>query len=160
MARDTISDIQRRLIASREATLSLIKDLGETEAQRRPWPGAWSIKDHTAHLAAVEEMVIDFVQRMLVEEGPTADPYDVDAWNARQVARRANLTWAETLAELDSVREQLLALIIGLPAPALSRTGSHPVWGDPITLASVLRVPYRHERGHRDEIGALCNDVR
>jgi hypothetical protein len=152
MARDTISEIRQRLMEDRQATLSLLKDFSEEEAQRRMWPDAWSIKDHVAHLAASEEAVIAFARRMLTEERPVAEDYDVDAWNARQRARRAELTWGETLAELSATREQLLTLLDEIPRQALNRTGSHPVWGDPITLASVLRVPYRHERGHRDEI--------
>ncbi len=110
-----------------------------------------------AHLAAVEEAVIAFTRRMLTEQRPVADTYDVDVWNARQRARRAGLTWGEALAELSTIRKQLLAIIDEVPEQALTRTGSHPLWGDPITLASVLRVPYRHERGHRDEIRALSH---
>ncbi len=158
MARDTISDIRNRLIESRLATLALIDGLSEEAVQRRPWPDAWSIKDHVAHLAAVEEAIIAFARRMLIEERPIADDYDVDTWNARQRARRADLTWPQTLAELAATREQLLALLNEVSEQALSRTGSHPVWGDPITLASVLRVPYRHERGHRDEIKNLSGN--
>lgn len=152
MARDTISEIRQRLMEDRQATLSLLKDLSQEEAQRRLWPDAWSIKDHVAHLAAVEEAVVAFARRMLTEKRPVADAYDVDAWNARQRAQRAELTWKETLAELAATREQLLTLLDEIPKQTLKRTGSHAVWGDPITLASVLRVPYRHERDHRDEI--------
>jgi hypothetical protein len=155
MARGTISEIRQRLIEDRVATLSLIKDLRQDEAQRRLRPDAWSIKDHVAHLAAVEQAVIAFAQRMLSEERPIADTYDVDAWNARQRTQRASLNWEETLVELSTTREQLLAMLDEVSEQALNRTGSHPVWGDPITLGSVLRVPYRHERGHRDEIKAL-----
>jgi uncharacterized damage-inducible protein DinB len=155
MARDTISAIRQRLVDDRLATWSLIKDLNEEEAQRRPRPDAWSIKDHVAHLVAVEEAVIDFAQRLFQEERPAADTYDVDVWNAWQRARRASLTWQEILAELSATRAQLISLLDRIPQQALTRTGSHPIWGDPITLASVLRVPHRHERGHRDEIKVL-----
>jgi len=155
MARDGTTEIRDRLTESRLATLSLIQGLSQQAAERRPWPDAWSIKDHVTHLIAVEEAVIAFARRLLTEERPAADAYNVDAWNARQLAARADLTWAETLAELAASRARLLALLAEVPGAALSNTGSHPVWGDPITLTSVLRVPYRHERGHRDEIAAL-----
>ena len=158
MARDMISEIRRQLVKDRAATLSLIEGLDENKAGRRLRPDAWSIKDHVAHLAAVEEAVIAFAQRLLEEEQPVADTYDVDAWNARQRAKRADLTWEETLAELSAARERLLALLEEVPKEALSRIGSHPIWGEPITLGSVLRIPYRHERGHRDEIKALTNE--
>jgi hypothetical protein len=155
MTRNIIPEIRRRLVEDRHATLSLLEGLGAEEAGRRSRPDAWSIKDHIAHLSAVEEVVIAFARRLLAEERPVADVYDVDAWNARQRVERANLNWTEILAELSATRERLLAVLEEVPQEALSRIGSHPVWGDPITLGSVLRVPYRHERGHRDEIKAL-----
>jgi uncharacterized damage-inducible protein DinB len=157
MTRNIIPEIRRHLVEDRLATLSLIEALGASVAGRRPRPDAWSIKDHVAHLAAVEEAVIAFAQRVLEEERPVADTYDVDAWNARQQAERANQTWKDTLAELSSTRARLLAMLEEVPEQALSRTGFHPLWGEPTTLASVLRVPYRHERGHRDEIKALAH---
>ncbi len=157
MTRSIISEIRRRLFEDRRATLLLIEELGSDEAGRRPRPDAWSIKDHVAHLSAVEESVIVFARRILAEERPVADSYDVDAWNARQRAERSALTWEQTLAELSETRERLLALLEEVPQEALSRIGSHPIWGEPITLSSVLRVPYRHERGHRDEIKALTS---
>jgi uncharacterized damage-inducible protein DinB len=155
MTRDIISEIRQRLLEDRRATLSLLGRLGADEAQQRPRPDAWSIKDHIAHLSAVEDAVIAFARRVLEEERPVAGSYDVDAWNARQQAIRADLTWEETLAELSAVRERLLATLEEVPEEALSRIGSHPVWGEPITLGSVLRVPYRHEPSHRNEIKAL-----
>lgn len=157
MTRSIISEIRRRLFEDRRATLLLIEELGPDEAGRRPRPDAWSIKDHIAHLSVVEESVIVFARRILAEERPVADSYDVDAWNARQRAERSALTWEQTLAELSETRERLLALLEEVPQEALSCIGSHPIWGEPITLSSVLRVPYRHERGHRDEIKALTS---
>jgi uncharacterized damage-inducible protein DinB len=157
MTHGVISEIRRRLVQARLETLSLIEGLGEPEAQWQPRSDAWSIKDHVAHLAAVEEAVIGFAWRMLTEQRPVADSYDVDARNARQREQRADLTWQEALAQLADVRGHLLDLLDQVPEEALTRTGSHPVWGEPITLASLLRVPYRHERGHRDEIEVLRN---
>jgi hypothetical protein len=157
MTPNRILEIRRRLVEDRRATLSLIEGLDADEAGRRSRTDAWSIKDHVAHLSVIDEAVIGFARRILAEERPVADSYDVDAWNAHQRAERAELTWEKTLAELAATRERLLAVLENVPPEALSRIGSHPVWGDPITLASVLRVPYRHERGHRDEIKALTD---
>jgi uncharacterized damage-inducible protein DinB len=157
MTGNEILEIRRRLVEDRRATLSLIEVLDADEAGRRSRADAWSIKDHVAHLSVIDEAVISFVRRILAEERPVADSYDVDVWNAQQRAERAEQTWEKTLAELSASRERLLVVLEDVPPEALSRIGSHPVWGDPITLGSVLRVPYRHERGHRDEIKALTD---
>jgi hypothetical protein len=57
---------------------------------------------------------------------------------------------------LQESHHHLLGLLETIPETALNRIGSHPVWGDPVTLASILRIPYRHERAHRDEIAVLA----
>jgi hypothetical protein len=105
--------------------------------------------------------VLHFAHRLLNEDCPISPlcydkAFNQDAWNNRQVAERAGLSWAETIALLSQTRQELLALLNTIPETALNRVGSHPAWGTPVTLASVLRIPYRHERAHRDEIAALC----
>lgn len=160
MARSTIAEIRRNLQESRRATWQLISQIDEETAQFRPRPDAWSIKDHVAHLTAVEESVLHFSHRILNEDCPVSPlcyekAFNQDAWNNREVARRADDTWPETGRSLQETRQQLMELLDHISDESLSRVGSHPIWGTPVTLASVLRVPYRHERAHRDEILAL-----
>ena len=153
-------DIRQKLQASRRQTLQLIRPIAEEIACRRPRPAAWSIKDHVAHLVAVEESIIHFSHRLLEEECPISPlcydlAFNQDAWNNREVAERAGYTWTEAICALEATHADLLALLDHIPAEALGRIGAHPVWGEPVTLASILRIPYRHERTHRDEIAAL-----
>ncbi len=161
MARSPIADIRQKLYESRRNTWQLISKIDEQTAHYRPRPDAWSVKDHVAHLVAVEESVIHFAHRILNEDCPISPlcydlAFNQDAWNNREIAKRASYTWAKTIRALEETRQALLALLDDISAESLNRVGSHPVWGTPVTLASVLRVPYRHERAHRDEIAALC----
>jgi uncharacterized damage-inducible protein DinB len=160
MPQSTIVDIRQNLQQSRRDTLQLINTIDEQIVNYRIRPDGWSIKDHVLHLVAVEESVIHFAHRILNEECPISPLcYDIafnqDVWNNREVAKRADYTWAEAIFALNETRQELLALLDRISEEALNRIGSHPVWGTPVTLASVLRVPYRHERGHRDEMAAL-----
>lgn len=161
MSRSPLSEIRQKLQESRRQTRQLIDAVDADLASHRLRPDAWSIKDHVAHLVAVEESVIHFAHRILDEDCPISPlchdvAFNQEAWNNREVAERAGYTWTEACCALDATRQELLALLTKIPPEALDRLGSHPVWGTPVTLASVLRVPYRHERGHRDEIAALC----
>lgn len=162
MSHSTLIDIRSKLDQSRRDTLHLIRDLDAQAAGYHARPDAWSIKDHVAHLTAVEESVIHFAHRILREECPISPLcYDLafsqDAWNKRVVAERADYNWEEIRYALIEIRQELLRLLDQIPDEALNRIGSHPVWGTPVTLASVLRVPYRHERAHRDEIAVLSS---
>lgn len=161
MATALLSEIRQQLTQSRRDTLQLIYTLNEPVVTYQPRPDAWSIKDHVAHLIAVEESVIHFAHRILEEDCPISPlcydkAFNQDAWNKRAVAERADLSWVEILDLLIQTRHDLLTLLDQISEESLSRVGSHPIWGTPVTLASVLRVPYRHERAHRDEIAALA----
>lgn len=161
MARSPIAEIRQKLLESRRDILQFINGLDAETAAQRSRPDAWSVKDHVVHLVAVEESVIHFAHRILDEDCPISPlchdvAFNQDVWNNREVAERAGYTWMEALCALEATRQELLALLDHIPPETLDRVGSHPVWGTPVTLASVLRVPYRHERGHRDEIAALC----
>jgi len=156
-----IAEIRQQLQQSRHETLQLLNSIDRQAVGYRPRPEAWSIKDHMLHLVAVEESVLHFSHRILHEDCPISPlcydlAFNQDAWNHRELAKRADYTWTETMAALHNTRQELLALLSRISDEALNRVGSHPVWGTPVTLASVLRVPYRHERGHRDEIAVLC----
>jgi hypothetical protein len=155
-----IAEIRQQLLESRRNTLKLIGQMDDQVANYRVRPDAWSVKDHVAHLTAVEESVLHFAHRILNEDCPISPlcydkAFDQDAWNNRVVAEHAGDNWAKVRSDLDEVHQQLLALLQQIPEEALNRIGSHPVWGEPVTLASVLRVPYRHERAHGDEIAVL-----
>jgi hypothetical protein len=164
MTQSRITDISQKLQQSRYDTLQLINTVDEQTVSYRVRPDAWSIKDHIIHLVAVEDSVLHFAHRILQEDCPISPlcydiAFDQDAWNNREVAKRADYSWTETIRTLNGTRQELITLLDRIPEEDLNRTGSHPIWGTPVTLASVLRVPYRHERGHRDEIAALCQIV-
>jgi hypothetical protein len=161
MANSPLADIWQKLFDSRAETLQYLRPLDEESAAYRVRPDSWSVKDHVIHLSAVEDSVTHFAHRILLEDCPISPLcYDLafsqDAWNNRAVAEKANISWREIFANLHEVRQEFFALLERIPENALNRVGAHPIWGNPVTLASVLRVPYRHERAHRDEIVALC----
>ncbi|MDX1520780.1 MAG: DinB family protein [Anaerolineae bacterium] len=162
MAQSIILEIRQNLEQSRAETLSYLRSIDEPTALFRARPDAWSVKDHVIHMADVEESVIHFSHRILHENCPISPlcydlAFNQDAWNNRGVAEKATYTWQQTLQTLHHTREELYTLLGRIPEDALNRVGSHPVWGTPVTLASVLRVPYRHERAHRDEIAILAS---
>jgi uncharacterized damage-inducible protein DinB len=161
----TILDIRRNLRQSRQETLQLLRHIDEEIADYRPQPDAWSIKEHVIHLIALEEAIIHFARRILRENFPVSPlcreaGFDQKTWNEREVAARAAYAWPEAIQALQQTHQDLLEFIGEISEESLKRVGAHPVWGDPVTLASILRIPYRHERGHREEIAVLARIER
>jgi hypothetical protein len=161
MSQSLISEIQQKLSQSRSETWQYLRLVDDESENYRIRSDAWSIKDHVAHLTAVEDSVVHFAHRILHEDCPISPlcydkAFRQDAWNQQVVAEKAKASWSEISHQLLEVRQELSILLERIPEDALNRIGSHPVWGTPVTLGSVLRVPYRHERAHRDEIAVLC----
>ncbi|MCB0211202.1 MAG: DinB family protein [Anaerolineae bacterium] len=161
MDRSPLVEIRQKLRESRQNTLRLIEAIDEDTALFQPRPDAWCIKEHVVHIVAVEESIIHFAHRILNEECPISPlcyeiAFNQEAWNNREVAERAGYRWPEAVEALKKTHQELIELLAYIPEEALNRVGSHPIWGDPVTLASILRIPYRHERGHRDEIVVLA----
>ncbi len=114
--------------------------------------GAWQARDLLAHLVSAEMGH----QRLISEvaQGGPGSPagFDVDRYNAEQVAALQARAPAELLAEFLAVREATLALVASLSDEDLARRGRHPALGDDATLADFIRIITVHARMHLREL--------
>ncbi len=114
--------------------------------------GAWRARDLLAHLVSAERGH----QRLIAEvaQGGAGSPagFDVDRYNAEQVAALQARVPAELLAELLAVRKDTLALVASLSEADLARRGRHPALGDDATLADFIRIITVHARMHLREL--------
>jgi uncharacterized damage-inducible protein DinB len=153
-----IPELIDRLIEERTRLLAAVADLSEAEATR-PLPtseGGWSVKDVLAHVTISEAANLAFAKRMVAEDNPVQmlpdkGPFDLDRWNNSQVRRRQQLTWAQVQADLAAAHKETLAFVAGLEEAQLDRRGVQAVFGE-ITLGQLLKILYRHDRMHREEI--------
>jgi len=147
-----------KLNEERARLLAAVVDLSETEVTR-PLPtseGGWSVKDVLAHVAISEAANLTFARRIVAEDNPVQippdrGPFDLDRWNNSQVRRRQNLTWAQVQDDLAAARQDTLAFVAGLEEAQLDRRGIQAVFGE-MTLGQLLKILYRHDRMHREEI--------
>jgi len=114
--------------------------------------GAWRARDLLAHLVSAERGH----QRLIadVAQGGPGSPagFDVDRYNAEQVAALQARAPAELLVEFLAVREATLALVASLSDEDLARRGRHPALGDDATLADFIRIITVHARMHLREL--------
>ncbi len=112
----------------------------------------WTIKDALAHLAGAERGMTRMAQGIARGENPQLPQgYNNDEYNARQVAKRRDLTLAQLRAELNETRGALMALLDSLTPEQLELCGEHPI-ARQISLKDLLVVIYRHEATHCSEI--------
>jgi uncharacterized protein (TIGR03083 family) len=147
-----LESISNKLNEERVILARTLDSMTEEQARSIKVTPEWSIKDVLAHLAGAERGMLGIAQRTARGEDPKVrEDYDNDYFNARQVAKRHELTMAQVRAELDGSRAELMQFLAGLTADQLALAGMHPLQGH-ITLKELLVVIYSHETTHTKEI--------
>jgi hypothetical protein len=130
----------------------MLGDLSGELLHWKPAPDRWSISEVLAHLAALEQVYAERALRMVAEDSPGLERYDLAGAAARGEYSRGSA--GENLAHFTRTRRSTLALLVGLPASAGSRTGVHSELGS-ITLAQMLNEWANHDLGHLRQIAEL-----
>jgi len=112
----------------------------------------WSVRDEVAHLVSSERGMTGMAKRFATNENPQLPKdYNNDVYNARQIAKRKAMSFADVRAELDTTRKDLLAFLETVTQQQLDYRGEHPIAGQ-ISLKELLVVIYSHETTHCKEI--------
>jgi hypothetical protein len=141
----------RRIVASRESTLTFIARLPEREILRPRTQDRWSVKDVLAHLLSCDEETVRRLRLIARGRGDRIRWFesmaDADRFNARTVGRARRLGLRTVLRRMARVRADLIKWLERLPTEAL-RDPSHDY-----TVVQWLPTPgWSHERDHVSEI--------
>lgn len=157
---DEKDDLIRALRASRDETLARLAEVSEADLVSGRYENGWNGLQILAHIAAIEwtyPKLLD-VARAGAAQGDSERPHGaearggIDAYNARQVERRARSTAAELIEEWRRNREALIAAVEGEDA-ALFERPIRSAGGVTGNLAAVLRsVAVDHVRGHVEDL--------
>jgi uncharacterized damage-inducible protein DinB len=146
-----------KLAAAREKILQTIEGLDEKALTWQPGDGRWSIQETLAHLASSEESHRQMAQAIAAGQTMDVPDFDLDAWNAAQVAKRRQRSIDEILEEMAAERQRTLSALQDLEGEALDREGLHPALGE-TTVLRVFRIIPIHERWHLKDIRQLLEE--
>jgi len=148
-----------RLAENRHALDEYLQSLTDEEMRRSPGEGLYSGREVLAHLAGANRGMTRLMQQMAAGQQPRlkAD-YNNDYYNLRQQEKRAALSVAQLLAELDETHRDLLAFIETLRPEDLDKRGDHPTVGN-ATVLQVLQVITTHEQDHIAQFGAWARTL-
>jgi len=146
-----------KLAATREEILQIIEGLAEGTLTWQPGDSRWSIKETLAHLASSEESHRQMAQAIAAGQTMDVPDFDLDAWNAAQVAKRRQRSIDEILEEMAAERQRTLSALQDLEGEALDREGLHPALGE-TTVLRVFRIIPIHERWHLKDIRQLLEE--
>jgi hypothetical protein len=120
---------------------------------------AWRVRQVLAHFVSAERGYLHYM-RDAASGGPGVPrDFDIDAFNAVEVDRLADLTPGQLLDEFLGVRRETVEFVAGLRPPDLDRIGYHPWFGDE-SMRFLLRLIYRHPMLHLRDIRAAMERGR
>ena len=145
------------LKACHKEFVSLLPLLPESEWDRRPVCGVWTMKDLVGHLTAWGEVGVSGLQQVLAGEAPQFEPIpDFEEWNLAEAAKRRELPWD---AVWDAYETSFRALLSGLDALSEEQLAVEfkTPWGSSNTVFRWLTIWPLHEREHAVDVRHALN---
>jgi uncharacterized protein (TIGR03083 family) len=145
--------LRQRLDEARRELLALVEGLEPAGFGAPTANAGWAVRDVLAHLAGAELGHQQVIRALLAGETPDVSGFDLDAFNAADVAARQEASLAVLLGELASNRSETLSLLDAIVPDDWERSGYHP-GGFDTTVEGVFRVIAIHEKRHVRDIRA------
>ena len=121
-----------------------LKDLSEAQAEARPAPGEWSIKEVIGHISDTERIFAYRALRFARNDATPLAGFEQDDYVASGAFNTRTL--ADLLGELDAVRAATLAFFSSCSAEALLRRGTAS--GNVMSARAFLFALAGHEDHH------------
>jgi uncharacterized damage-inducible protein DinB len=137
-------DIVHTLQNQRTDIHELLKHTSETEAEARPAPGEWSIKEVVAHVCDSERLFAFRALWFARGERSPLPGMEPDPWVA--ISDFNSRTLGDLLAEFNHVRETTLALFANLDEAAWDRRGTAS--SNMVSVRALAWIIAGHERHH------------
>jgi hypothetical protein len=141
---EDLDDISEAMARQIDETVPFYRGLSEAQANTRPAPDKWSIKEVVGHMSDTERVMQ--YRALGVARGDTASfpPFEQDDY--AKTANHGSRSWSSLLDEFKCVRQSSIHLFRHLDEPALDRLGM--VNNNPTTARGIGYVIVGHERHH------------
>jgi hypothetical protein len=115
---------------------------------------AWTARDLLAHFVSAERAIKNLVAYICAGGIGAPEDFDIDGFNAVEVADLAGHTVDELLTEFDDNRRETVAMVAQMQPADLQKSGRHPFLGW-VTTEDMLKLLYRHDQIHLRDLRRL-----
>ena len=138
-------DLSARLTAQLSSLRSLVEGVTASDMDRPGPAGAWSAKQHVAHLGRYHEVFLDRLARIRNEQMPAFEPYRAD--DDPLFAGWLALNTSECLDRIVQLRSSLIRVVQAMTREEFKRAGLHAMFG-PLDATTWLDFFLNHEAHH------------
>lgn len=139
-----IPDVLEALRRSPKILSQFVITIPESKLDLRRGEGFWTVAEHVSHLAQVQPMLLQRVERFLNEEHPVFVPY-LPGKDEPDTPARMSLTAA--LDQFADFRTRQLQLLEGADDAAWKKTATHPEY-EAYSLYILARHVLMHDHWH------------
>lgn len=145
-------EVARRLAERGPETVTFFRALSPEQWRQQVYTTGpeWDVRQVLCHFVSVERHYRRIFDAALHGDSPP-DSFDIDAFNAEQVASMARLSPADLLSQFEALRAASIAFVRTLSDADLDRQSWHPFFGWD-KLEKYVRLLYRHNMIHERDI--------
>ena len=141
-----IPDLLEGLKRTPRLLAEFVTAVPEDRLDRRRGEGFWTVAEHASHLAQVQPMLLERLQRFLDEDRPVFVPY-IPGEDEKEGGPPAEMAMKAVLAEFAKCRQRQLALLEKADGAAWQKTALHPEY-DLYSLYILTRHILMHDHWH------------
>lgn len=119
-----IQELLEGLKRSARVLSAFAESIAQEKLDLRRGQGAWTVAEHISHLAQVQPMLLERLERFMTEEHPRFVPYIPGAGEDEPDAP-ARMPIGDALAQFADLRARQVALLEKAGEDVISRTASH-----------------------------------
>jgi uncharacterized damage-inducible protein DinB len=142
---DDIPDLLEGMKRSGNILKAFVTSIPESNLNERRGDGFWTIAEHVIHLADVQSMLLERIQRFIDEDLPEFVPYFPK--DDEKDTRPENIEIDAALMAFQEVREKQIALLTKTDKTVWKKTATHPEY-DQYSLYILVRHILMHDHWH------------
>ncbi len=114
----------------------------------------WTARHLLAHFVSAERALRRLVEDVSSGGAGAPEDFDIDGFNAAEVAELVQRPTDELLQEFEASRQAFIGLVAKLDVSDLARSGRHPFLGW-VAVEDMVKLLYRHDQIHLRDLRRL-----
>jgi DinB superfamily len=155
---ETPERLAERLANENQKTLEFFRALSPEQWDCVVYPQGpvWTARHLLAHFVSAEQAIMRLVEDIYAGGTGAPEDFDIDGFNASEVADWVKRPQRELLDNFDRSRQACVALVKKMQPLDLAKSGRHPFLGW-VTLEDIIKMLYRHDQIHLRDLRRLLN---
>ena len=153
---ETPERLAERLASESQKTLEFFRALSPEQWDCIVYQqgAVWTARHLLAHFVSAEQAIMRLVEDIITGGAGAAEDFDIDGFNAGEVAEWVKRPPEGLLEEFELSRRASVALVRQMQPADLEKSGRHPFLGW-VTLEDIIKLLYRHDQIHLRDLRRL-----